>query len=429
MTTYHRGQAIITRGKVAVAGLLLVALLGQTGCTRDDVAAAVSSIAVQLEATLEPWGSTVVANAQALETSVPAAFATAKAPVPTTAATQAKVIIAATNTPEPTPTSPPTATPTAVPTDTSTPTPTETPTETPLPTDTPTPTITPTATPYPGIIVVPGGWMTMITSGLFEMGAPAAELTGECNFFREGCQEEWFTASEPVHSVWVDRYYIDSHEVTNDAFVFFLNESGEESICMEQTCIDMEESHITEQGDSFSVAEELAEHPAAGVTWYGAAAYCEWRGGRLPTEAEWEKAAAWDEGTSSAYRYPWGDSFDGANVNFCDASCEAEQRNANYEDGYAETSPVASIEGGLSPSGIYDMAGNVWEWVSDWFDPTYYTLPVESNPTGPETGVEKVVRGGSWFDTGNFTASAIRFPSAPENADKTIGFRCVVPIP
>jgi len=415
--------------------LVLISTLGQIGCTRDDVAAAVSTIAVQLEATLEPWGSTVVANAQTLETRVPAAFATAKAPVPTAVAASTDIPPTATETLEPTFTPSPPATSTPNPTDTSTPMPTDTPTETPtptetaIPTDTATPTITPTPTPYPDIIVVPGGWMTLISSGLFSMGAPAAELVEECATFRQGCQEEWFAASEPVHSVWVDRYYIDSHEVTNEAFVDFLNEAVEEMNCLDQSCINTEESQIVESDGAFTVSIEFAEHPATGVSWYGAAAYCTWRGGRLPTEAEWEKAAAWDDESANAFRYPWGDVFNGENVNFCDASCDAEHKNMDYDNGFATTAPVASNGDGLSPSGIYDMAGNVWEWVSDWYDPAYYAFSAESNPIGPETGESKVVRGGSWYDTGNFTASAIRFPSPPDNTDKTIGFRCVVPIP
>lgn len=271
--------------------------------------------------------------------------------------------------------------------------------------------------------------MTLIAGGFFQMGALADSLADECATFREGCRPEWFAASEPVHSVLLGRYYIDAHEVTNEAFVTFMNESGGEPACLDQTCLDVEESRIVEEGGAFSVAEAFLNHPVTGVTWYGAAAYCAWRGARLPTEAEWERAAAWDDQAEVAFQYPWGNTFDGANVNYCDSSCDEPQADDNYTDGYGETSPVASIEGGLSLSNIYDMAGNVWEWVGDWYDPGYYARSPETNPTGPEEGEEKVVRGGSWFDTGNFTASAIRFPSAPDNADKTIGFRCVAPLP
>lgn len=429
MTIYRWGASIRAKGIILLISLAFAGLLGQVGCTRDDVAAAVSTVAVQLEATLIPWGSTTIANAQDLGTRIPEAFATAKAPVQTIAATDTITLPAATNTQEPTVAPSPTPLPSATPTDTTTPSPAPTSTETPIPTDTATPTATLAPTPYPDIVVVPGGWMTLISGGSFDMGAPADKLASDCVLFRDGCQKEWFIASEPVHAVWLDSFYIDTHEVTNEAFISFLNEGGEETRCLDQPCIDTEESRITEQAGSFAIAEEYANHPITGVTWYGATAYCAWRGGRLPTEAEWERVAAWDDEAGKSLRYPWGDSFVGDNVNFCDASCKAPQRNARYNDGFAETAPVTSFGNGLSPSGIYDMAGNVWEWVSDWYDPGYYAQPEKSNPAGPESGEEKVVRGGSWYDTGNFTASAIRFPSAPDNADKTIGFRCAVAIP
>lgn len=260
------------------------------------------------------------------------------------------------------------------------------------------------------------------------MGGLADSLADECAAFREGCLPEWFNASEPLHTVSLDGYYIDAHEVSNEAFVTFMNEIGEPQ-CLDQSCLDLEESHIENVDGNFSVEEEFINHPATGVTWYGAEAYCAWRGARLPTEAEWERAAAWDEQAGVALQYPWGNTFDGQRVNYCDSSCSELHADQNHTDGYSETSPVASIEGGLSPSNTYDMAGNVWEWVRDWYEPDYYAQSPQANPTGPDDGVDKVVRGGSWFDTGNFTASAVRFPSAPNNADRTIGFRCAAPLP
>jgi formylglycine-generating enzyme required for sulfatase activity len=246
----------------------------------------------------------------------------------------------------------------------------------------------------------------------------------ECDKFRDGCQPDWFTASEPIHEVEVDRYYIDIHEVTNAAYIDFLQAIGPDALCLGQPCINTNESHLTLQNGVYFVYGYLESRPVAGVTWFGASAYCEWREARLPTEAEWEKAASWNDAESIAHRYPWGDTFDGRLVNFCDAACTAEQANPYYFDGYGETSPVAYFENGRSSYGLFDMAGNVWEWVSDWYDPNYYANSPGLNPAGPETGMAKVVRGGSWYDTGNFTASAIRFPSPPENSDSTIGFRC-----
>jgi formylglycine-generating enzyme required for sulfatase activity len=272
--------------------------------------------------------------------------------------------------------------------------------------------------------------MIFIPGGFFEMGASAASLLEECNTFREGCESDWFAASEPAHLVLVAPYYLDAHEVTNEAFVAFLETIGTvEGACSGQLCLDFNESRIAFADNTFSVEPELLNHPVAGVTWYGASTYCEWRGSRLPTDAEWEYAAGWDSRNAVKTRYPWGESFDGQRTNFCDANCDAPQANPAFDDGYAATAPVLSYEAGRSPSGIYDMAGNVWEWVFDWYAADFYSDAIFTNPVGPDEGEEKVVRGGSWFDTGNFTSTVIRFPSSPTNADKTIGFRCAQDLP
>lgn len=430
MPTKRSTPGLVSNGRVlAVSLFLLAGLLSQTACTRDEVAAAIATAAVQLEATLEPWGATAVANAQSLETRVPAAVATVKAPPqPATdgspaqlAPTEGPLVPTATslpaNTVEPNPTA--TSPETAIPTEPST--------ATPLPTVTLTPV--PTSTAYPEQIDVSGGVMILIPGGYFQMGATAASLTEECAAFREGCQEEWFAASEPVHTVLLGRYYIDMHEVTNAAFATFLNEIGPNPTCNGQACLDADQSQISLQNGSYVSPEGGIANPATGVTWYGATAFCAWRGARLPTEAEWEKAAAWEPQRATASRYAWGDEFDGTAVNFCDASCAEPQANVDFDDGFAELAPVASFAYGRSSAGLYDMGGNVWEWVADWFAPNYYTESPGVSPKGPETGEERVVRGGSWFDTANFMAAAIRFPSAPTNADGTIGFRCAADLP
>jgi serine/threonine-protein kinase len=258
------------------------------------------------------------------------------------------------------------------------------------------------------------------------MGAAAATLLAECNLFRSGCQESWFTASAPVHTLVLDPYYIDETEVTNQAYAAFLNSLGShEATCLEQSCFNPEHSRIIiGENGVYQAAEDVANFPVTGASWYGAAAYCAWRGGRLPTEAEWEKAASWNPESKTKTFYPWGDLFDGGLVSFCDVNCQLPQSNATFDDGFAEEAPVASFEDGRSPVGAYDMAGNVWEWVADWYDAQYYSNSETGNPAGPDEGQVKVVRGGSWFDTGNLTAAAIRFPSPPTNTDRSIGFRC-----
>jgi formylglycine-generating enzyme required for sulfatase activity len=417
----------------AVTLALGATVMGATACTRDDVATAVATIAVQLEATLEPWGATVAANAQAQETRIPSVLATAKAPASPTAGMSPtsdpglNASVAAVSTGQTAATATPATEPTGDPA-TSTPPPTATPLPTATATIPPTATATPTATSIPTVIDVSGGSMTLISGGTFQMGAPAAALADECSVFRDGCQTDWFAASEPVHEVLLGRYYIDNHEVTNEAFAAFLN-TTDPTDCAGYPCIDPAQSQIAVQNGDFGVEDGQALLPASGITWYGASAYCAWREARLPTEAEWERAAAWDAETDVARRYPWGDEFIGSAVNFCDANCDAPQANVDQNDGFAEVAPVASFAAGVSPAGLYDMAGNVWEWVADWYDPTYYAQSPGANPTGPDQGEVKVVRGGSWFDTGNFTAAAIRFPSAPDNADRTIGFRCAADVP
>jgi len=418
--------------------LFLLAAIGAlvlTGCTRDDVAGAVATLAVGMRATLEPWGATAEAGALALATSVPAALATAVQPNPT----------ALSNTPQPLSTPDAGDNPAAAPTTgfellgvkpaaTLPPTPTLTPPPTATPA--PSPTATATATPVPSptplapLIQVDGGMMALVPGGFFEMGAPADDLMAECARFASNCRRPLFTPSEPVHPVLVAPYYMDSHEVTNETFARFLNErGGNAALCFEQPCLDVEQSQIYQENSLMVVAAPQATYPATGVTWYGAAAFCEWRGARLPSEAEWEKAAAWDDAAGVARRYPWGDEFDGKRLNFCDANCNAPQANLAWNDAFAGAAPVAYYEAGRSATGLYDMAGNVWEWVADWFDPTYYAVSPGADPTGPETGQEKVVRGASWYDTAYFAASAVRFPSPPGNADRTLGFRCAADTP
>ena len=443
MSTYRPQKALGKRGLAWALFCFIVAVcLAQTACTRDEVAAAVATMAVEFEATLEPWGATTVANARALSTNVPAVIATSKAqPLSTLTFVDdltpegvafAEEIVTRPEVPSsvaalPTAVSSPTTivTPAPLPTDVPTSGPTSSPS--PTSTQTPAPMATPTRVSIAESVEVTGGSMILIPGGFFQMGASADDMAAECGLFREGCQSDWFRASEPIHTVLLRRYYIDAHEVTNDAFIEFLNQSG--TNCDGHICLDPEQSQLTLENGIWQAPEGLARHPVTGATWYGAAAFCQWREARLPTETEWEKAAAWDDTEAVARRYPWGDEFDGQALNFCDAACSEPQAAGDYDDTFAGTAPVASFPNGRSAYGLYDMAGNVWEWVADWYDPAYYEMSAEANPTGTETGEDRTVRGGSWFDTGNFTATAIRFPSSPDNSDKTIGFRCAADLP
>ena len=111
-------------------------------------------------------------------------------------------------------------------------------------------------------------------------------------------------------------------------------------------------------------------------------------------------------------------------ANFCDANCSRDERDPNYDDEFADTAPVTSFEEGRSPFGLYNMSGNVMEWVFDWYDPSYYAESTEINPSGPTQGTARVLRGGSWYNTLQSLEVARRGSYVPEVARATLGFRC-----
>ena len=166
--------------------------------------------------------------------------------------------------------------------------------------------------------------------------------------------------------------------------------------------------------------EAQGDHPVMQVSWDDAGAYCAWAGGRLPTEAEWEYAARGPD----AHTFPWGDGFDATRLNYCDRNCFLEWADGQGDDGFVLTAPVSSFPDGASWMGAVDMAGNVWEWTADWYDPEYYDIAPSSDPRGPGSGVQRVVRGGGWDDTFDFARSANRHVYAPDRPQNYLGFRC-----
>lgn len=301
------------------------------------------------------------------------------------------------------------------------------PTNTARPTHTPTITPTATATPLPEAILSAGLPMVLVPADYFIMGVEPDVLVTECALFGRDCGRALFEPVAPQHPLWLDAFYIDQYEVSNAAFVTFLNGNG--AVCPGEVCVVWAGSQFEQVGAGYGVIPGREQHPAINITWYGAAAYCAWRGGRLPTEAEWEKAASWDSPNNLKNLYPWGNLFDGSRLNFCDANCLQPQANPAYDDGFAQTAPIGTYPAGRSPAGVDDMAGNVWEWVADWFSPRYYAYSPAANPAGPTTGQIKVVRGGSWLDTGNFTNTLFRAALAPTTATDSVGFRCAQSIP
>ena len=222
-----------------------------------------------------------------------------------------------------------------------------------------------------------------------------------------------FKDEQPVHTVSLDGFWIDRTEVTNEQFATFLNEKGnQEEGGAKWLNVGSAECLIEQVGGEYRPKEGYAGHPAVCVTWYGAAAYCEWAGGRLPTEAEWEYAARGPEGR----KFPWGNEFDCALCNSWGDGC----------DGYAHTAPVGSFPGGASWCGALDMLGNVWEWVADWYDADYYASSPSQNPTGPSSGMYRVMRGGSWFAYQHPTNNPrwYRNNDLPNLSYGYVGFRC-----
>ncbi|MEK7747536.1 MAG: SUMF1/EgtB/PvdO family nonheme iron enzyme [Nitrospirota bacterium] len=205
----------------------------------------------------------------------------------------------------------------------------------------------------------------------------------------------------PMRNVTLSPYWIDLTEVNNQQYQKFSEKTGRPK----------QEVMIFFDDESVLYAPNL---PAVGVTWFDAQAFCGWNGKRLPTEAEWEYAA----GGNSLGGWPWNATFEEGYANL-----------RGEEDGFAYTSPVGSYEAGRSPFGLYDMSGNVEEWVLDWYDEFFYKEGQVTLPMGPDTGKTRVVRGGSWESTQNNARNTRRHSVFPHRKEAGIGFRCVMDNP
>ena len=231
--------------------------------------------------------------------------------------------------------------------------------------------------------------LCLIPAGIFTMGSDD-DLPNEA----------------PAHTIYLDAYYIGKTEVTNAEYYPFWLESGG---------IDSEHTPIS-YGGEFGVWPDIAKtkpnYPVIGISWDAAVAYAAWQGMRLPTEAEWEKAA---RGTN-AKRWPWGNTFTqrikGTTVH----------ANVWLQSG-ARLQPVAAYPTGMSPYGAHDMAGNVWEWVGDWYSETFYYRSPDRNPKGPAVGSRRIVKGGSWLNPETLARCATRFGQHPAIGTSFIGFR------
>ena len=261
-----------------------------------------------------------------------------------------------------------------------------------------------------------GMTMVYVPGGEFHMGSTDEQLdyTVElCTQYYEGCKLDWFRREQPVHTVTLDGFWIDRTMVTNAQY----------QKCVEAgACEPPGESEEDEGGEAYDAYfgdSAYDDYPVLYVNWHQAEAYCTWAGGRLPTEAEWEYAARGPEGTL----YPWGNEFDGTRLNYCDANCAYDWLDGTVDDGYAAIAPVDAYPEGASWCGAVSMAGNVWEWVADWFGP--YPAEDQVNPTGPDTGDFRGLRGGAFESGPNFVRTTTRNRGRPNNRDEFRSFRCV----
>ncbi|MCA9483798.1 MAG: SUMF1/EgtB/PvdO family nonheme iron enzyme [Nitrospina sp.] len=225
--------------------------------------------------------------------------------------------------------------------------------------------------------------MVLIPEGYFPMGTGSG---GDAD-------------QQPMHYVYTSAYYISRQEVSNAEYEKFLKATGHAEPKFWQ-----------------DVRFNRPDQPVVGVSWFDAMAYARWRGGRLPTEAEWEKAARGNDGRL----YPWGAKWEkGFHLYFVNVY--------GVEDNYPFTGPVDYFESGSSPFGVLNMAGNVWEWCLDWHDKDYYRISPELDPQGPVEGRMKVVRGGSWVNTLDDVPLTRRGRNFPHIKNSIYGFRIVLP--
>jgi formylglycine-generating enzyme required for sulfatase activity len=225
--------------------------------------------------------------------------------------------------------------------------------------------------------------------------APMADIpAGDFMMGSDGSQA--LEDERPSHRIWLNAFSIDVYEVTTLQYASFLA-AGQRAAPWQWETVD-----LGQHGD----------RPVIGVSWHDAEAFCHWKGKRLPTEAEWEKAARGTDGRL----YPWGNQTPTQDV-------------ANFALGarfsYNQVLlPVHSHEKGNSPYGLYHMAGNAYEWVQDWYGTNYYEVSLDRNPQGPTQGQFKVLRGGSWSDLPKYLLTYGRFKLLPDTKNSYTGFRC-----
>jgi formylglycine-generating enzyme len=255
-----------------------------------------------------------------------------------------------------------------------------------------------------GVVVLrtPGPEQVLLRAGTFTMGSED-ETEGknlcEIEARRVDCKAEWFAAEESAHEVYLSSFWIDRTEVT---------------VARYRPCVAAGACAAPPYADG-AERFDRPDYPVVLVSWNDARRFCTWAGGRLPTEAEWERAA----GGLSSRRFPWGNVYNPFLSNHGAFAVE----DLDARDGFLELSPAGAFPDGRTPEGIEDMAGNAQEWVADWFAPEYPKADAV-NPRGPDMGDRRVVRGGSYMHGAAWLRSAARDKESPGERTPWIGFRC-----
>jgi formylglycine-generating enzyme required for sulfatase activity len=239
--------------------------------------------------------------------------------------------------------------------------------------------------------------MVKIPAGTFLMGS-------DKKVDRNAYQPEF-----PQRRVYLDAYEIDKYEVTTVQFLKFVLATDRKPL-------------IDWQYEGGNFQETMANHPVMHVSWFDADAYCRWAGKRLPTSAEWEKAARGEDGRI----YPWGNEPAGlSRANFGRTGLSGPVR--DRPERLLLYPPIISVDkydNGVSPYGVFQLAGNVAEWTADWYDPHYYKTAPDRNPKGPEKGTQRAFRGGGWIDSTPSVRPAQRNGTDPNTKMNWLGFRC-----
>jgi formylglycine-generating enzyme len=268
--------------------------------------------------------------------------------------------------------------------------------------------------------------LVRVSGGAYFRGTTPDEAESALTRCREdgGCDSAVMEDSFPPHQVSVSTFWMDKTEVTYQQYVTFLNTlspGGHAYGCLGQLCALIQaeastSSIVLENGTYRLTNPALGDYPVTNVTWYGAQAYCEALGRRLPTEAEWEYTARGAAGSL----YPWGNEWNSEAANALGS--------VRNQDGViiARPQPVGGRPAGASRDGVRDLAGNVAEWVADWYAPDHYltSAATRDNDPGPASGTERVIRGGSWNDLPFFARAVQRGKMPPQETSDSVGFRC-----